>query len=144
MLEIGRVRVDQTKRGFTLIEMLVVLAVSALISALVFPAVERALDQQRFRSEVHSLAASLNNGRALAIREGANARFVLNPGRREFGVLGQPQNKMEEGIDISGSPTSLIFFGDGSSVGGSYVVTTKSRSVSLQVDAATGKISVRG
>jgi prepilin-type N-terminal cleavage/methylation domain-containing protein len=144
MLEIGRVRIDQSKRGFTLIEMLVVLAVSALISALVFPALDRALDHQRFRGEVHAFAASLNNSRALAIREGANARFVLNTGRREFGVVGQPQDKMAEGINISGSPTSLIFFGDGSSVGGSYVVTAKSRSVSLQVDAATGKISVRG
>jgi general secretion pathway protein H len=143
MLATGRVEPIRCSQGFTLIEMLVVLAVSGLVSTLAFPAVERALDQQRFRGGVTAVLAGLSATRADAVRSGKTVRFDVDPARGEFAVTGRTRDTLAEGIAITAAARPILFFKDGSSTGGALSITNAKRAVRISVDSATGKITVR-
>src|ERR1700741_3062673 len=55
------------ERGFTLIEMLVVLAILGLVAAIGYPAVDRALAGRHFAQAVASVEGQLHAARASAI-----------------------------------------------------------------------------
>jgi prepilin-type N-terminal cleavage/methylation domain-containing protein len=143
MLAIGKVDVGRLDQGFTLIEMLVVLAISGLISTLAYPAVERALDQRRFRGSLIAVLADLNATRATAVRSGTIVRFAVDPARGEFVGSGRARSRLETGIAIAAPSSPILFFKDGSSSGGSVSLKNSKLDVSVLIDATTGKITVR-
>ncbi len=143
MLATGRVEAIRASQGFTLIEMLVILAVAGLVSALAFPAVERALDQQRFRGGVTAVLAGLSASRADAVRSGETVRFAVDPARGEFTGIGRMRETLAAGISMTASGSPILFFRDGSSSGGAVSITNAKRAARISVDAATGKIAVR-
>lgn len=114
--------------GFTLLEMLVVLAVLGLISALAFPAVERAQVGQRFAADTATFEARLYAARAAAIASGA-PRVV------ETGKLGG-------GSQVEASGQSIVFFPDGSARGGILILSAGKRSRRYTIDAGTGEVVV--
>ena len=124
--------VRRAERGFTLIEMLVVLAVLALISSLAFPAVERAFARERFRAAGADLEMRLHAARDTAITRGQVTRF--DPGA------------VPQGLALAGPRTGIVFYPDGSATGGQLVLGavagegTAPRQFRLAVDGATGRI----
>lgn len=67
-------------RGYTLLELLIVLAVLAAIAALMIPAVRGPLDKSRLTSAAQQVQASIAKTRALAVREGVavQLRYRIN------------------------------------------------------------------
>lgn len=112
--------------GFTLIEMLVVLAILGLISGLTFPAVERAVTQQRFRLAAGAVEAALRSGRASAIARGERTAFAAP--------------ELDAGARLALPAEGLVFFPDGSASGGAVTLTAERSTVRFQVVAATGEI----
>lgn len=111
--------------GFTLIEMLVVLAVLGLISGLAFPAIERTITQQRFKLVTGEVEAALREGRAAAIRRGERLQVVPPPVEAGWRVV---------------MPSGLAFFPDGSSTGGTVTLTADRREARFDIAPATGEI----
>lgn len=70
------------KRGFTLIEVVVVLFVLALATALVTPAIGRGMETLRMRTEVAGVAAFLRHARAQAITRGESHEVRLDTDAR--------------------------------------------------------------
>lgn len=117
-------RVDQY--GFTLIEMLVVLAVLGLVSGIAFPAVERSIAHQQFRLAAGEIEAALHESRAMAIATGSRTAF-------------SPQD-LARGIALDVPRVGLTFYPDGSASGGTISVSSGPRSTRFAIDAATGLI----
>jgi general secretion pathway protein H len=126
------------ERGFTLIEMLVVMAIAGLIAGIAFPAVERALATLAFRSAATQLRLGLRSQRAEAIRTGRPMRLSLSPDGRT--LVGPPTIafRLPEGIALTLPAGGIGFYPDGSANGGTLVLSGRNRATRLRVEPATG------
>ena len=114
-------------RGFTLIEMLVILAIAGLIASLAFPAVERGFTRQAFEGAAAQLDGALRSARADALRTGRPVVVVL------------PKD-LPAGITIAAPERPLIFYADGSSSGAALALNAGERRRVLMVSADTGLV----
>lgn len=73
-------------RGFTLIELVVALALAALMVALVPPALEKLRDGMHYRDTVRAVVTELRAARQRARTDGAEVRFVVDLAGRRFGL----------------------------------------------------------
>ncbi|HYZ34424.1 MAG TPA: prepilin-type N-terminal cleavage/methylation domain-containing protein, partial [Crenalkalicoccus sp.] len=76
--------------GFTLIEMMVVLAVIALLMGLAAPWFASAAAAVRFRSAVSGVVGALREARGTALRTGRTVVLGFDPAGRSFGLTGSP------------------------------------------------------
>lgn len=135
--------------GFTLLELLVVLAVVALVAALAVPSFRTGSDG-RVRLEAHDVAAALRLARNRALVENQPVRFSLDTRDRAYTVDGARQGVLAEGIDIRmvaaeterGSPSmaAIRFFPDGSATGGSITLANGRVRHKITVDWLTGRV----
>jgi general secretion pathway protein H len=129
-------------RGFTLIEMLVVLAVTALMAGLAFPALERALRGQAFESAADATELGLRQTRADAIRSGRPTRFALGPDRRSIVREGGAPVELPAAIAITLPTQGVTFFGDGTASGGTITLTGSGRTRRLAINPGSGAVAV--
>ena len=78
--------VQSATAGYTLTELLIVLAVLVAIAALALPAMQTPLDKSRLRNAGQLVRKGLNKARATAIREGAPLEFRFEQGGRRWKV----------------------------------------------------------
>lgn len=119
--------------GFTLFEMLVVMAITGLVAGIAFPAAERALRGLENRTAIASAELALRSQRAAAIRSGRAGRITpAADGKALIGAPG-PAWPMPDGVTIAMPRQGIAFFPDGSSSGGTVRVTGRMsvRSVSV-------------
>ena len=114
--------------GFTLLEMLVTLAIMAMVGALVFPGMENGIQALAFRRAVDLVEGNLKRAHAAAIA--GRGAVSLMPG----GVLRQ----MPAGISLASAPAAITFFPDGSSTGGVLTVRSGTHRAQLDIDPVTG------
>lgn len=127
--------------GFTLIEALVVVAVSALIAGIMFPELERSLAFLRFRSASIAVQAGLGRGRADALREGADVRFAVAPDGRSFVVSGEAPRELPPSIELRQAGTApILFHQDGTSNGGVVGLFASRRRLVVAVSPDTGLV----
>ena len=116
--------------GFTLIEMLVVLAILGLITGIAFPAMERTVAQQRFRMAAGAVEMALHDARAKAIAKSIETPFVLP--------------SVPEGIKVTATRDGIRFYRDGSANGGSIAISMGPHKSRFTVDPVTGLIGPVG
>jgi general secretion pathway protein H len=136
------------RAGFTLIEMLVVLAILALVMAVMTPMLAGSRSRAELDAAAHELASALRETRSLAIREGRSESFVI--AARRFRAAGGPLRPLAPGLALAlatargdAVPAGAIrFFADGSSSGGELIVASGGRRSYVTVDWLTGRVAL--
>jgi general secretion pathway protein H len=134
-------------RGFTFLELLVVLLLLALTASLAGPAIGRSTDAIRTRAEIAGFAAVLRHAREQAITSRRTHAVVVDPAAHLMEVTAGDEVRRRRVLParwaIEGaSPTSLTvrFDPQGSSTGGEYRIATGDVVYRVTVDALTGRV----
>jgi len=125
--------------GQTLLEMLVALAVAAMVSLLVFPSLENGIGALGFRRAVHLVENDLYKAHALAIAR--QAAVFVTPSRNGRGSQNGLVLRVPDGVGFTAVPSTIGFFPDGSSTGGALTLQDRARKVALTIDPVTGNLS---
>lgn len=140
------------EEGFTVIELIVVLAVLALAYALVAPSITAMLDRPRLDNAARAVAVSLREARATAINTFHDTRFTVAPDRRSWQASGKT-GTVAEGVDLflerpardgdrgAGHARVIVFFPDGSSTGGRILLKSSGRTRVVAVEWLSGRVS---
>lgn len=118
--------------GFTLVELLVVLAIAALALTAVPPLISAALPGVELKGAARRTLASLRLARETAIRTGTDAALVVDVEARTLTVAGRETVSLPSGITLRLNAATremldeqrgtIRFFPDGSSTGGVVVL----------------------
>jgi len=87
-------------RGFTLLELVVVLLILGLLAALVAPTISGTLDSGRLRSGAAEMRAVFTLARTLAISAGREREVIVDRTRGLYGVDGEGERRLPEGVGI--------------------------------------------
>jgi len=141
-------------RGFTLFELLVVLAIMALFFGIALPRFSKALPSVQLKDAALEIAAGLRGARSRAIARNQQSLFVLDLASRRFAISGaQAVQDLPEGVELSliapraeqlGDQRGAIrFFPDGSSTGGRVGIKKGVKAYYVGVDWLTGRTTIQ-
>ncbi|MBK1702604.1 type II secretion system protein GspH [Thiococcus pfennigii] len=147
----GPSTVRRAAAGFTLMELLVVLALIAAVLAVTPPLIGQALPGVELKAAARRTVAGLRLARTEAIRSGRDAAFTLDVEGRSFRVDGDYRSgRLPKDIRVrleaaeretDGDRMGAIrFFPDGSSTGGLIVLAREGRGYEVGVNWLTGAI----
>jgi general secretion pathway protein H len=133
--------------GFSLIEMLAVLAIIALATALAMPLAMGPSDALRLDAAGRDLVAALRLTRAAAIARNADSELTIDVDRRTFESPAVPTRPLPPDLRVklkiaeperAHSQGSFRFFPDGSSTGGDVVLALHGKELKICVDWLSG------
>jgi len=130
---------NRAQAGETLIEVLVVVGILGLITAMVFPAWISPLQRVRLYEARAALIAHLRTARADSVRGDRAVTLELADDGRGY-VWEQSSAALPMGVGIDGDPRSITFFADGSSSGGALKLIGRGQVLTLAVDPTTGLV----
>lgn len=142
-----RARRLQRTHGFTLLELLVVMAIAALIVGLVPPAITRVMPGLHLKAASQDLAKSLWQARNLAVARGRTTDVLLRKEPPSYRIGEERFASLPEHVELSGEPAGadeyrLRFYADGSSSGGKIVLKGPNGRYALDVDWLTGRVKI--
>jgi general secretion pathway protein H len=108
--------------GATLLEMMVVVAILALIAGLVFPNLRRPYAALAAETSRAAVEADLRRARAEAIHSGREVAFEVAEDGREYSA-GRRDVRLPDRVRLLAEPRSITFAPDGASAGGRLVLT---------------------
>lgn len=133
--------------GFTLIEMLVTLAVAGLIAGVAFPRVQNSMTAMEFRVGAGQVTEGLRAARAEAIRTGAPVTLAVQ-GRALVIGAGEPVALPASVSVIAGQDGPVTFYPDGTAEPALYRIRSRSggsvRERRVTVFGSTGHIAESG
>ena len=127
--------------AFTLIEMLVVLAVAGLIAGLGWPRLQGSLARAELLRASAAVAAVLREARATALLRAVPVNVAVLPGRDGVRIDDRAPVGVPASVRVS-ADHGLRFFADGSSSGGSVLVRGSGAPRRIDVAPATGLVSI--
>jgi general secretion pathway protein H len=139
--------------GFTLLEVVCVVAIIALLAAVILPAIPRGTSQARLEAYAIETATLLKQDRYAAIRRRARVATEINAMGRTFrsGVSGRavrlPDDIAVEALlakrcDQRAAGRSIDFFATGRSCGGTIALTRLGKGFQIRVNWLTGGIEL--
>jgi general secretion pathway protein H len=139
--------------GFTLIELVVVLAILGLAYALVPPLFSGARATAELKGATRQLAAGLRQARNYAVARRTEAVLTLDVDKRDFTVSGdarthrlprQLQLKLVTAQKevVSDKLASIRFYADGSSNGGRITLGSGEHILEVDVNWLTGRVAI--
>lgn len=143
----------RASRGFSLLEVVVVLTIAALLAALVPPLFSGTIARAELRGTAASLAATLRLARSRAITEAREVALTLHLGQRWY-RLGNDTRKRPLPVGIATELETaqrqirdqhqgdIRFFPDGSSSGGRIRLSAGDTQLVVDVDWFSGGIRV--
>lgn len=140
-------------RGFTLLEILVVLFFLGLAYALAVPAITSGAASLELKSATRQLAAGLRKARGVAITRRREAILSLDVTGKKFAVSGDAKayaipSRVEISLFTAQSEQvqeqvgNIRFFPDGTSTGGRITLSVGNARHAVDVDWLTGKVSI--
>jgi general secretion pathway protein H len=131
-------------RGFTLLELLVVLAIMVLLAGAWPFAAPRLFPTQQLRNESQKLIATLRSIRMTARLSGTPQTIGILQGGNGYQTSSQPY-QLPAGViarirgDAASPTMGVVFFPDGSSTGGVIDLQRPKHTVSIEVGKITGR-----
>jgi len=140
-------------RGFTLLEVLVVLFLLGLAYALAAPVIGTGAASLELKSATRQLAAGLRKARGVAITSRQEAVLSLDVAGKKFAVTGENKAyalpiRVELSLftaqaeQVQDQTGNIRFFPDGTSTGGRVTLSSGNARNAVDVDWLTGKVSV--
>ncbi|WP_147653453.1 type II secretion system protein XpsH [Vulcaniibacterium gelatinicum] len=140
-------------RGFSLVEVLLVVALVAVVSLLAAGAVRGGFEGVALRSAAKEVAAQLRYTRARAIATGQPQRFTIDPRAHAWTAPEGRHGELPEqlGIEFIGAREvqpregegAIVFFPDGASTGGRIRLVRRSAAWQVDVTWLTGEVRLR-
>ncbi|WP_343229975.1 GspH/FimT family pseudopilin [Rhodanobacter sp. DHG33] len=139
-------------RGFTLLEMLVVILLIGIAAAAVSVSVTQGLASARINAASGEIAAGLRATRAQAIVQGKEQYFDVNLHNDTWSDPKRKDVRLPAGLKLSITSAledrpndytgRIRFFPDGSSTGGHIILTSGHREWRINVSWLTGQVAV--
>lgn len=140
-------------RGFTLLEMLVVMLLLGLALAVTPPLFSGAVPGMRLKGAARDLVAGMRQARSLAIFTNTPTPLRLEPAAGRFSVPGQSQTHQLPGDiavqvlpAVDGEPAAVRevwFYPDGGASGEHIVLTRDALGYRIELDWLTGRAVIR-
>lgn len=139
--------------GFSMLELLVVLAIMALVTAAVVPIFGKGVSTTELKSAARSLASGLRLARSEAVSQHRQTFLVLDVAGRRFKVDQDPkQYPLPRDVElklftaqkdlVDEAVGAIRFFPDGGSNGGRITIASGERKYEVDVDWLTGRIAI--
>jgi len=142
-----------SERGFTLLEMVCVIALVAMIAAVLLPFVPRQTSRARLLAYALETATLLKSDRNAAIRRGADVSTLVDAPSRAIrsgstaDIIRIPDDvridallpqRCRQRVALS----TISFFADGMSCGGTIALTRLDSSYEIRINWLTGRIEI--
>jgi general secretion pathway protein H len=125
--------------GFTLLELLVVLAIAGLLVSIAAPFTVRIIEDAALRADVRELSTDLRGLRQSAIdRQETVTATALAKNARPWLIAGTGRRVQ---FRVAGPAHTIAFFPDGTSSGGTLYLREGTRSLSVHVAWPTGAVT---
>jgi general secretion pathway protein H len=141
------------QRGFTLVELLVVLVIAALALALVGTSISRSVSGAEMRNAARKVAASLRYTRTQAILTKSEKVSLVDTEKRTFRAGSREAEELPKGLNVelntarseltSESAGGIRFYPDGGSTGGNVRLEANGRVYQVNVTWLTGEASLQ-
>jgi general secretion pathway protein H len=142
-----------SERGFTLLEMVCVLALIAMMAAVLLPLFPRHTTRSRLQAYVLQTAALLKEDRSAAIRRGTGVATLVDPGSRVIrsganaDMIRIPDDVSFEALlprmcNQREALSTISFFPSGMSCGGAIALARADVSYEVRVNWLTGKVEI--
>ncbi|AZF16876.1 GspH/FimT family pseudopilin [Pseudomonas sp. R3-18-08] len=133
------------QRGFTLLEMLVVVLLISLAAGLLSVGLRQGLQAAKERRVVGQMVEALRATRAGAIISGQAARTEFDLPNRAFSVPGRPPLHWPQALQLSmhtaeQAGSAVEFYPDGSSTGGNLLLVSGTRRWRIDIGWLTGSV----
>jgi general secretion pathway protein H len=140
------------ERGFTLVELLVVFAIIALLTAVVPLAFERLRESSQYRDTVRGMLSDIRQARYRALSEGRDIRFRVDVAQRNYGIEGRPLKLVPQPLTLRATVADIqlstargagiLFLPSGGATGGTIeIVRPGGAGVRLTVDWLSGGVA---
>jgi general secretion pathway protein H len=141
------------ERGFTLLEMVCVIALVAMVAAVLLPLVPRNTSRARLQGYAIEAASLLKADRNVAIRRGTEVSTLIDASSRAIrsGATAQliriPEDVRFEALlpqscRRRAALSTISFFADGMSCGGAIALTRLDSSYEIRVNWLTGRVEI--
>jgi general secretion pathway protein H len=151
-IKVGKA-ISRGAQGFTLLEMVVVLAIMALLLGLVMPNLYGSIKRERERANLRHLITVLRLARSQAATTQRRVRVFLNRETGRYRLEGSSRQGVLTGMHLR--DTALVwqdpehhqgyiaFYGDGTSSGGKVIMRDAGgRRYDLEVEVITGRVTL--
>jgi len=141
------------KKGFTLIELVIVLAIAGILIAVAVPWFSRYLDSKALQTALRQVEADLRNAQQKAGATSISYKVTFTPGETKYSIYQQDQlletKELQKGIMIQSNTATnntIIFNPPPSEIpiqGGTItLISPKGSTGQVEVSSSTGKITV--
>jgi len=123
------------RHGFTFVEMVVVLIIIGVGTALTVPMIEGGFDSREVRRAARQIAATMHHVRGEAVALGAPQELVIDPDENAIATTESGRwailtdraviEKIEGGSDLGDGRVQILFFPNGSSSGAEIVIASR-------------------
>ena len=144
---------DQGEGGFTLIEMVCVVAVIAMLASVLLPLIPHQTSRSRLQAYALQTAALLKSDRNTAIRRRSDVATLVDAGTRSI-RSGSTTETIRVPDDVRfdallpqtcrqhAALSTISFFADGMSCGGTITLTRLDTGYEVRVNWLTGRIEI--